>query len=182
MGEIGPEVALHPSAFVHSSAHIYGRVAIQEGASVWINAAIRAERHEIRVGAYSNIQDFAMLHVGWECGVEIGRHCSVTHHATLHGCIVRDRCLIGIGATIMDGCVIGENSVVAGHSIVSEGSVIPPHSVVMGTPGRVVATRDSGESNLLNAMRYYRNAQAYALGNHRAWESDRTSEWDTPDP
>ena len=51
MGEVGPEVVLHPSAYVHPSAHIYGRVEIQEGASVWINAAIRAERHEIRVGA-----------------------------------------------------------------------------------------------------------------------------------
>ena len=123
-----------------------------------------------------------MLHVGWECGVAIGRHCSITHHATLHGGTIGDKCLIGIGATVMDGCVIGENSVVAGHSIVSEGSVIPPHSVVMGIPGRVVATRDSGESNLLNAMRYHRNAQAYALGKYLAWEADLTSERDNPGP
>lgn len=56
MGEVGPDVVLHPGAYVHPSAHIYGRVTIGEGASVWINTAIRAERHEIRVGAYSNTE------------------------------------------------------------------------------------------------------------------------------
>jgi carbonic anhydrase/acetyltransferase-like protein (isoleucine patch superfamily) len=69
----------------------------------------------------------------------------------------------------MDGAVIGENSIVAGHAFVREGTVIPPNSIVMGTPAKVVATRDNFVANRINAMLYHRNAVAYARGDHRAW-------------
>ncbi|MBW7850796.1 MAG: gamma carbonic anhydrase family protein [Rhodospirillales bacterium] len=158
-------------AFIHPTALVYGRVDIGPQSSLWPYSVIRAERNAVRIGRCSNIQDFVMIHVGYDHGVTIGDHCSVTHHTTLHGCTIGDRCLIGIGVTIMDGCVIGENSIVAGHSFLRENTVIPPDSIVMGTPGKVVRTADMSLANVVNALIYHRNALAYAADRHRAWES-----------
>jgi carbonic anhydrase/acetyltransferase-like protein (isoleucine patch superfamily) len=171
MGFIGPDVVLRNPAYVHESAYLYGKVTVEEHASIWVNVVARAEHQEIVIGAYTNIQDFAMLHIGDRTPTIIGSHCSITHHCTIHGCTIGDNCLIGINATIMDGCVIGENSVIGGHSFLKEGTVIPPNSIVMGTPGKVVRTQNNFVRNRVNAFLYYRNALAYASGDHRAWQS-----------
>lgn len=106
-----------------------------------------------------------MIHVGIASPTLIGEDCSITHHATLHGCEIGDRCLIGINATIMDGAKIGDNSIVAGHTIITENKVFPPNSVIAGVPGKVVATRDCGEANTLNAQFYTACAAQYRQGN-----------------
>jgi carbonic anhydrase/acetyltransferase-like protein (isoleucine patch superfamily) len=156
-------------AFIHESAAIFGEVTIGTGSSIWPNVVVRAECQSVRIGCYSNIQDFSMLHIGFGNPVIVGDYCSITHHVTLHGCIVEDYCLIGINSTIMDGCVIGRGSIVAGHSFLREGTIVPPGSIVMGTPGKVVREQDAGRANILNALAYHRNALAYALGDFRAW-------------
>ena len=156
-------------SYVDPTARVFGQVTAGEGASVWPYAVIRAEHTEVRIGAFTNLQDHVMVHIGYQLPVLIGDYCSITHRVVLHGCTVGDNCLIGIGATIMDGAVIGANSIVAGHSFVREGMIIPPNSVVMGTPAKVVATRNNFVANCINAMLYHRNAQAYARGDHRAW-------------
>lgn len=171
MAELGPDVILRNPAFVHSSAHLYGKVIVGENASIWVNVVARAEHKEIVIGSHSNIQDFVMLHIGGSTGTYIGSHCSITHHCTIHGCIIEDNCLIGINSTIMDGCVIGANSIVAGHTFLREGTVIPPNSIVMGTPGKVVRTQNNFIANRMNAFMYYRNALAFAMGDHREWSS-----------
>jgi carbonic anhydrase/acetyltransferase-like protein (isoleucine patch superfamily) len=169
MAVIGPDVTLNNPAYVHDTAHLYGKVTVGQHASIWINAVARAEHREIVIGDYTNIQDFVMLHIGDTTDTRIGSHCSITHHCTLHGCTIGDNCLIGINSTIMDGCVIGENSIVAGHSFLKEGTVIPPNSIVMGTPGKVMRTQNNFVRNRLNAYFYYRNALAYAAGRYREW-------------
>jgi carbonic anhydrase/acetyltransferase-like protein (isoleucine patch superfamily) len=171
MKQFGPEVDVARAAFVHESASLYGKVVLAEGASVWTNAVMRAEMHEIVIGAYSNIQDFVMVHVGYASPTIVGANCSITHHVTLHGCRIGDNCLIGINATIMDGATIGDNCIVAGHTIVNENAVIPPNSLVMGVPGKVVKTRANELPNRINAWVYHRNALAYAQGRHREWSS-----------
>jgi carbonic anhydrase/acetyltransferase-like protein (isoleucine patch superfamily) len=165
----GPLVAIDDEAFVHPSAQIYGKVGLAAGVSVWPNAVIRAEMHEVVVGPRSNVQDFVMIHVGNGTGTHVGADCSITHHVTLHGCTIGDNVLVGIGATIMDGCVIGENSIVAGGSFLKENTVVPPNSIVAGVPAVVKATRDSGAANRFNAWLYAENAKAYARGEHRFW-------------
>jgi len=100
----------------------------------------------------------------------VGDYCSITHRAVLHGCTIGSNCLIGIGATVMEGAAIGENCIVAGHSYVADNTVIPPNSIVTGTPARVVRTRNSFVANRVNAMLYLRNALAYAVADHRAWD------------
>jgi carbonic anhydrase/acetyltransferase-like protein (isoleucine patch superfamily) len=165
----GPLVAVDAAAFVHPSAQIYGKVTLHAGASVWPNAVIRAEMHEVVIGARSNVQDFVMIHVGNATGTIVGADCSITHHVTLHGCTIGDNVLVGIGATIMDGCLIGENSIIAGGAFLKENTVIPPNSIVAGVPATVKASRDSGAANRFNAWLYSTNAEAYARGEHRHW-------------
>lgn len=157
------------AAFIADSAELYGDIRIADGASIWPKVVMRAESQYIQIGTMSNIQDFVMVHYGAETPSIIGAYCSITHHVTVHGATIGDRCLIGINATLMDGAVIGENSIVAGHSIVREGTVIPPSSVVAGVPAKVVARRNNAVANELNALAYHENALAYAVGNHRRW-------------
>jgi carbonic anhydrase/acetyltransferase-like protein (isoleucine patch superfamily) len=166
----GPLVAIDDDAFVHPTAQIYGRVSLAAGASVWPNAVIRAEMYEVIIGPRSNVQDFAMIHIGNGTGVTVGADCSITHRVTLHGCTLGDNVLVGIGATIMDGCVIGENSIIAGGSFLKENTIVPPNSIVAGVPAVVKATRDSGDANRFNAWIYTQNAAAYARGEHRSWD------------
>ena len=167
MGHIGEHVTLADPAYIHESAWLYGKVYVGPGASIWPNVVTRAETYEIRIGARPNIQDFVMIHVGIASPTIIGEDCSITHHATLHGCEIGNRCLIGINATIMDGAKIGENSIVAGHTIITENKEFPPHSVIAGVPGKVVATRDCGEANRLNAQFYSACAEQYSQGRDR---------------
>ncbi len=169
VGEIGAGVKLEAPAFIHPSAYIYGDVTIREGASVWINVAMRAEMYRIDIGPNTNVQDFVMIHVGDGADTIVGANCSITHHVTLHGCTIGDNCLIGIGATIMDGCVIGEGSIVAGGAFLKERTIIPPHSIVMGAPAKTTRTRDNSAANAFNAFMYRKNAEAFARGEHRVW-------------
>ncbi len=170
MPQYGPGITLNDPAFVHPSAQFYGHVTVQPGASIWPNAVARAENFEIVIGEMSNVQDFVMIHVGVSGGTRIGKHCSITHRCTVHGCTIGDNSLIGINATIMDGCVIGENCIIAGHTYLKENTVIPDNSVVMGIPGRVTRNRNNFVLNRYNAFLYHQNGLAYAAGNHRRWD------------
>ncbi|MDA1101572.1 MAG: gamma carbonic anhydrase family protein [Proteobacteria bacterium] len=171
MRRFGPLVQLDGPAFIHDTAEIFGKAHIAKGVSIWPRVVMRAEMYENIIGPYTNLQDFVMVHVGDGQGTVIGAHCSITHHATVHGCTIGENCLIGINATVMDNVVIGENSIVAGHSIVAAGSRIPANSIVAGVPGIVVKTRNNFVANRLNAFIYHYNALAYARGEHRAWDS-----------
>lgn len=158
------------AVYVDPTARLFGAVRVGEGASIWPYAVVRAEACEINIGAHVNLQDHVMVHVGYRTGTIIGAYTSVTHRVVLHGCTIGENCLIGIGATVMDGAVIGDNSIVGQHAYVKDGTIVPPNSIVMGTPGKVVARRNNFVANRLNAWLYHRNGQAYARGEHRAWD------------
>ena len=172
MAHIGKDVTLNNLAYVHDSALLYGKVTIGEGSSIWPNVVMRAEMYEIRIGERTNIQDFVMVHVGNTTPTIVGDDCSITHHVTLHGCEIGNRCLIGINATIMDGAKIGENSVVAGHTIVREGQEFPPNSIIAGVPAKLMGTKDSSKRTLFNADFYHKIACGYAEGNERLDDAD----------
>lgn len=162
----------HKPAWQADSAELYGEIRVSHGVSIWPNVVMRSEMNYINIGPYTNVQDFSMIHVS-SVPTIIGEYCSITHHCTIHAATIGDNCLIGINATIMDQAIIGDNSIVAGHTIVTEGTVIPENSIVAGVPGKVVATKNCYVPNRVNAMAYYENALAYAVGNHRRWsESD----------
>ena len=150
------------------SAELYGDIRLEEGVSIWPQVVMRAEADHIEIGAYSNIQDFTMIHIA-NVPTKIGAYCSITHHCTIHGATIGDNCLIGINATIMGRAVIGDNCIIAGHTIVTQDAVIRANSIVAGAPGKVKATRNNFVANRLNALAYFDNGQAYAVGNYRIW-------------
>jgi carbonic anhydrase/acetyltransferase-like protein (isoleucine patch superfamily) len=165
------------SVWVAPTAQVFGKVSIAAGSSVWHNAVIRAECQEVRVGRFTNLQDFVMVHVGYDEPTTVGDFCSVAHHATVHGCTLGDACLVGPGAVIMDGAVVGAGSIVAGGAVVPEGKVFPPHSILAGVPAKQIGERDSSRANRLNAWQYHRNAEFTRRGDFRAWEGPDYEKW-----
>ncbi len=170
-------IDLSRAAFVHPSSAIYGDVTVHEGASIWCNAVIRSEAAHVEIGAVTNIQDFVMIHTDPGRPVVIGKYCSITHHATIHGSTIGNNVLVGINATIYGGAHIGDNSIVGQHAYVKDGTIVPPNSVVVGSPAKVIRTHNSWVANRLNALFYHRNALAYAKGDHRAWEGPDFETW-----
>ena len=168
---------IDPSVYRHSTAQIYGKVSIGAESSIWPNVVIRAEAHQVRIGRYTNIQDFVMIHIGYEHSTEIGDFCSITHHATVHGCKIEDDCLIGINAVVMDGAIVGKGSIVAGGAMIREDSHFAPGSIIAGVPAKQIAERDSAGANRMNAWQYHWNAQAFKRGDHRSWDSAEYREW-----
>jgi carbonic anhydrase/acetyltransferase-like protein (isoleucine patch superfamily) len=164
---VGKDVTLEALALLHPTAQLHGKVHIADDVSIWPYVVMRSEMAEIRIGARTNLQDFVMVHVGSNTPTVVGEDCSITHHVTLHGCEIGDRCLIGINATIMDGACIGDNSIVAGHAIVMQNQVFPPNSVIAGVPAKLIATRDNGEANRRNALFYLAIARALVRGEER---------------
>jgi len=160
------------SAWIHESAQLFGHITIGAESSVWPNVVMRAESQPITIGRYSNVQDLVMIHIGYGNPTVVGDFCSVTHHATVHGCVIEDDVLIGINAVVMDGAVIGRGSIVAPGAVVTERTIIPPHSIVAGVPGKVIKSRDCTIDNRMNAWSYWFNAQGYRVGDYHRWESD----------
>ena len=96
-----------------------GEVELGENASVWMNAVLRGDVHSIRVGANSNVQDCAVLHgMRHKHPVDVGDWVTIGHNATVHGCVIEDACLIGMGARILNNARIGEGSIIAAGALV----------------------------------------------------------------
>src|ERR1051326_6228627 len=107
------------SCYVDESAQIIGYVVLGEHASVWMNAVLRGDVHEIRIGAYSNVQDNSVLHgMSQRGGGNLGEYVTVGHSVTLHGCVIEDRCLIGMGSIILNGARIGAGSIIAAGTLI----------------------------------------------------------------
>ena len=155
---VTPQIA--PTAYVESSAQIIGDVHIGEQSSVWFNCVLRGDVHYIRVGRHTNIQDGTVIHVtNGRFATTIGDYVTVGHSAVLHGCTVRDRVLVGIGAIVLDNVTIGEESFIAAGALVTPGTVIPPRSMVMGSPAKVRRQVTDEEIALINT--HWRNYVEY---------------------
>lgn len=159
---------VHPTAFVHDSAHVIGDVELGEDASVWFGSVLRADVNAIRVGRGTNIQDGTVIHVNRRGQPTIlEEFVTVGHGARLHGCRVASHCLIGIGAIVLDGVELGEECLVAAGSLVAPGTKVPPRSLVVGSPARVRRPIDDEDRALI-----HRSAQNYiALKNEYARQS-----------
>ncbi len=135
----GLDPVIDPTAWVHESAVVIGEVELGPRVSIWPTAVLRGDMGLIRLGADSNLQDGSICHnTDGHSETLVGERVTVGHRAILHGCVVEDDCLIGMGAIVMDNCRIGTGSFIAGGTLLPPGRVIPPGSFVMGSPGRVV--------------------------------------------
>jgi len=134
----GKTPIIDSSVFIADGAKIIGDVEIGEFSSVWFNAVVRGDVHYIRIGKRTNIQDCSVLHVTRrKYPLIVGDDITIGHNVTLHACVVKDRCLIGMGAVVMDGVEVGEDSIVGAGSLVTGGTIIPPRSMVLGSPAKV---------------------------------------------
>ena len=148
------------SCYVDLSAQVIGDVQMGEQSSVWMNAVLRGDVHSIRIGARSNVQDNAVLHGQrglWP--VVVGDGCTIGHGALVHGCVLEDEVLVGMGAIILNGARVGARSIIAAGAVVKEGAQIPPGSLVAGLPGTV--RRTLGEADLESIRVYARNYVDY---------------------
>jgi carbonic anhydrase/acetyltransferase-like protein (isoleucine patch superfamily) len=125
-------------------------VELGDRVSVWYTSVVRGDVHRIRIGADCNIQDGAVLHgqLG-EWPVELGKRVSVGHQATIHGAIIENDVLIGIGARVLDGCRIGAQSLIAAGAVVREGTIVPPRSLVVGVPAKVKRELSDREMDII---------------------------------
>lgn len=131
--------------YVHEAATIIGEVSMGENSSVWPGAVIRGDINFIRIGKNSNIQDLSILHVNHKSRhdpegspVVIGDNVTVGHAVILHGCIIEDECLIGMGSIVMDKVVVHKHVLLAAGSLVPEGKVLESGYLYVGRPAKKV--------------------------------------------
>ncbi len=163
-GDFHPQIA--PDAWLAPGAVVIGDAVLGPGTVVLFGCVIRADVNRIEVGAGSNIQDLSMLHVADEWPCLVGEWVTVGHCALLHGCVVEDECLIGMGARVLNGARIGRGSIVAAGAVVPERMQVPPGSLVAGVPAVIkrALRPDEASPGRVWAEKYQRVAEAYRTG------------------
>ncbi|MEM8602981.1 MAG: gamma carbonic anhydrase family protein [Cyanobacteria bacterium P01_H01_bin.121] len=157
-----PEPELSQAAFVASNATVIGHVRLAAGSSVWYGAVLRADVAAIEIGAYSNVQDGAVLHCDAHEPIALGDHVTIGHRAVIHSATIEPGCLIGIGAIVLNGVRVGAGSIVGAGALVTKD--VPPQSLVVGIPAKIarpVAEAQAAEL-IEHAQRYYKLALAHA--------------------
>ncbi len=156
----GHHPVVHETCYVDPSAQLIGDVTLGQQSSVWMNAVLRGDVNSICIGAQSNIQDCAVLHGQRHLySVTIGDLCTIGHNATVHGCVLEDAVLIGIGATVLNNARIGTGSIIAAGAVVPEHTLIPPRSLVAGVPARIKRQVTDTDLNLI--LEYAHNYTDY---------------------
>lgn len=148
---------IHNSVFLASGVKIIGEVEIGAESSIWYNCVIRGDVNYIKIGDMTNVQDLSMLHVtNGKYPLNIGNKVTIGHSVKLHGCTIKDLCLIGIGAIVLDGAVVEENSLVAAGAVVRPNFVVPSGKLVAGVPAKIIRnlTVDEIEDLEKSAYRY----------------------------
>ena len=161
---------LAEGVYVHHSATIIGHVNLGENVSVWPGAVIRGDINFIKIGAGSNIQDCAVLHVNHQSTYDpagspliIGNNVTIGHSVILHGCTIADESLIGMGSIVMDKVVVQKNVLVAAGSLVPEGKVLESGFLYMGSPVKKirVLTADEIAFFMVSAQNYIQLKNQY---------------------
>ena len=142
----GKAPVIPADCFVAENATIVGDVSFGSECSVWFNAVIRGDVNQITVGNKVNIQDGAIIHCTYQKhATKIGNNVSIGHNAIVHGCIIEDNVLIGMGAIVMDNCVVKSNSIIAAGAVVTQNTVVESGVIYAGVPAKKV--KEINESN-----------------------------------
>lgn len=134
---------IHPTAFVHADAVLIGDAVVGADCYVAPGASLRGDFGRVELGPGANLQDNCVMHSypGKSCSVGANGH--IGHGAILHGCVIADNAMVGMGAVIMDGATVGEWAVVAALSFVKAGETVPPGMLMAGIPARIVRQLDA---------------------------------------
>ncbi|MGC9418432.1 MAG: gamma carbonic anhydrase family protein [Rhodovulum sp.] len=163
---IAPTLPEDGDFWVAPDANLIGKVILEAGASVWFGATLRGDNEPITVGAGTNIQENTVCHTDMGYPLVIGAGCTIGHKAMLHGCVIGENSLVGMGATILNGAKIGKNCLIGACALITEGKEIPDGSLVMGSPGKVVRQLDEAAiAGLRKSARHYQeNMRRYRDG------------------
>ena len=149
--------------FVAETAVLLGDVTIGKDCSVWFNTVLRGDVNTITIGDRTNIQDGTVIHTIYDGAkhpsqTHIGNDVSIGHNATIHGAIIEDKCLIGMGATILDNAVVATGCIVAANALVLSNTRLEPNSVYAGVPAKKVkeVTPEQREEIIARTARDYR--------------------------
>jgi carbonic anhydrase/acetyltransferase-like protein (isoleucine patch superfamily) len=127
------------NCFIAPNATIVGDVVMGDDCSIWFNAVVRGDVNFIRIGDKVNVQDGACIHCTFKrSGTTIGNNVSIGHNAIVHGCILHDDVLVGMGAIIMDEAVVESNTIIAAGAVVLEGTVCEKGSIYAGVPAKKI--------------------------------------------
>lgn len=123
--------------FLADNAVLVGDVVVGARSSIWFGAVLRGDVFHIRIGDETSIQDSSVIHVTHgQNPTIVGSRVTVGHSVTLHGCVIRDRCIIGMGSTILDLAEVGERCIIGAGALVTPGTKIPPGTLAVGAPAR----------------------------------------------
>ncbi|MFN3688189.1 gamma carbonic anhydrase family protein [Salinarimonas sp.] len=164
-----PQTPEDGAFFVAPDAHVIGSVVIGRDVGIWFGAVLRGDNEPIEIGEGSNVQEHAMLHTDPGAPLVVGARCTIGHHAILHGCIVGEGSLVGMGATVLNHARIGKGCLIGANALVTEGKTFPDHSLIVGAPAKAVRTLDEDAVAKLvsSAERYVANWRRYAAGLRR---------------
>ncbi len=150
------------SIFIAENSSIIGDVVVNKNASVWFNVVIRGDINYIRIGERTNIQDGCVLHVTHKkFPLIIGSDVTVGHNVTVHGCTIKDRVLIGMGAIVLDNATVNSNSIIAAGSVVKENFIVPEGVLAAGVPAKVI--RELNDEEIKNIKKSALNYAEYAM-------------------
>ena len=166
LGDESPTVPSGGEYWIAPGASVIGRVTLKKNASIWFGAVLRGDNDPIVVGENSNVQDHSVLHTDAGVPLEIGSDVTIGHRAMIHGAVVGDGSLIGIGAILLNGARIGRNCIIGAGALVTEGRSIPDGTLALGSPARVVREVTPEELQMLaaSARHYVENWKRYRLG------------------
>ena len=164
-----PQTQGQGTFWVAPDAHVIGAVVLGEDVGIWFGAVLRGDNETISIGDRTNIQEGAVLHTDMGFPMNIGKDCTIGHSAILHGCIIGDNSLVGMGATILNGAKIGKNCLIGANALVTEGKEFPDNSLIVGSPARAVRTLDEASAARLtqSAQNYVKNWKRFAAGLQR---------------
>lgn len=135
----GKEPSWGKDCFIAPNATLTGDIIMGDECTIWFNAVLRGDVNFVRMGNRVNVQDGAVIHCTYQKNAtHIGNNVSIGHNAIVHGCVIEDNVLIGMGAIVMDRAAIGSNSLIAAGAVVLEGTRVAPGSLYAGVPARRV--------------------------------------------
>ena len=160
--DIRPQIGVN--VFIAPTAVVIGDVQIEDNSSIWFGSVIRGDMAPIVIGRNTNIQDNCTVHTDENCPARIGNDVTIGHNAVVHGCLIEDRCLIGISATILTNAQVKEGSIIAAGSVVIEGQQVGPRHLATGVPAKMKKElpQKSGDDIPQSVYNYLKLAAEYS--------------------